>query len=103
MRADNTAHLTAAALRAEIERLRTRHHPATAPAAVPDRQRATEASLLRRLEAASDRIRQLEADDRQLRDALARALGHRRTTDILGQPASRDTPSRQPARTIGPC
>ncbi len=65
-------------LRTQIERLRARRRPAAAPAAVPDRQRATEASLLTRLEAATDRIRELEADNRQLRDALAHALGEHR-------------------------
>src|SRR5579872_6922425 len=39
-------------LRAEIERLRQRH-PAQAPAAPPDQQRASATSLLRRLEAAT--------------------------------------------------
>ncbi|MEV8063426.1 DUF6262 family protein [Streptomyces antimycoticus] len=47
-------------LRAEIERLRARHRvPETRT--VPDRQRASEASLLRRLEAATKRNQQLEA------------------------------------------
>src|SRR5207237_1839107 len=61
-------------LRTEIERLRQRH-PATSSAQVPpQRQRASDTSLLRRLEAATARIRQLEADNQQLRDALARTL-----------------------------
>ncbi|MEV6654950.1 hypothetical protein [Streptomyces sp. NPDC051219] len=48
-------------LRAEIERLRARH---SVPAARPviDRQRASDASLLRRLEVATERSRQLGAD-----------------------------------------
>jgi hypothetical protein len=63
-------------LRAEIERLRARRS-GTAPGlpSVPDRQRASNASLLRRLESATERIRCLEAENRQLRDALAVALG----------------------------
>ena len=68
-------------LRAEIQRLRQRH-PATPPwQAPPQRQRASDTSLLRRLEAATARIRHLETDNQQLRDALApgarRTPGHR--------------------------
>src|SRR6266568_3489539 len=40
-------------LRDEIDRMRARHHPAAAAPPVPDRQRASDASLLRRLEAAT--------------------------------------------------
>ena len=77
----------------EIQRLRQRH-PATPPAqAPPHRQRASDISLLRRLEAATARIRQLEADDQQLRDALARALGERRAIEVLGQRNGHDTPN----------
>jgi len=89
-------------LRTQIERLRARHRPARSPAAVPDRQRATEASQLRRLEAATARIRQLEADNRQLRDALAHALGDRRTADILGNTSGGALHVRS-AKIIGPC
>jgi hypothetical protein len=74
-------------LRAEIERLRGQQRPAPARQPIPARQRATEASLRARLELATQRVRQLEADNRQLRNALAEALGERR----------RDTP-RQPTR-----
>jgi Family of unknown function (DUF6262) len=76
-------------LRSEIERLR-QQHPAASP---PQRQRASDQSLLRRLEVATARIRHLEADNQRLRCDLARALGERRIADIIGQ-ASRDTPSR---------
>ena len=90
-------------LRAEIERLRQRH-PATPPAQVPpQRQRASDTSLLRRLEAATARIRHLEADNQQLRDALARALGERRAIDVLGQMNGRDTPKKNSPKIIGPC
>src|SRR6516165_4610170 len=66
-------------LRAEIQRLRQRH-PATPPPQVPpQRQRASDTSLLRRLDAATARIRHLEADNEQPRDALARAVGESRT------------------------
>jgi hypothetical protein len=89
-------------LRAEIERLRHRH-PAASPAPPPRRQRASDPSLLRRLEAATSRIRQLEADNQQLRDALARALGQRRTADVLGHSGDRDTPRRNSPKIIRPC
>jgi len=90
-------------LRTEIEQLRQRH-PATPPAAVPpQRQRASDSSLLRRLEAATVRIRRLEADNQELRDALARALGERRAAEVLGQMDGRDTPKRSSSKLIGPC
>jgi hypothetical protein len=73
-------------LRAEIERLRGRQRPATRP--VPDRQRATDASLHQRLQVATDRIRQLETDNHRLRRALAAALGERRANP------RRDTPKQ---------
>lgn len=57
-----------------------------------------EASLLRRLQAAADRIHRLEHDNQQLRQALARALGEHRTAAILG----RDTPNRESAKLVGP-
>lgn len=67
-------------IRAEIERLRAVHHrsPATP---LPARQRASEASLLRRLETASQRNRQLAAENRRLREQLALALGEARNSD----------------------
>jgi hypothetical protein len=89
-------------LRAEIERLR-RRHPAASPAPPPQRQRASDPSLLRRLEAATSRIRQLEADNQQLRDALARALGQRRAADVLGHNSGRDTPRTDAPKIIRPC
>ena len=66
-------------VRAEIERLRARNRRApTTP--VPARQRASDASLLRRLEAATQRIRQLTEENRTLREQLAQAFGERRAT-----------------------
>lgn len=65
-------------LRAEVERLRGRQRQSSSDRPTPDRQRASDASLLRRLEAAVERIRRLELENRQLRDALALALGERR-------------------------
>jgi len=89
-------------LRAEIEQLRQRR-PARSMPPVPSRQRASDASLLGRLQAATDRIRSLEHDNRHLRQALAEALGERRTADILGQTIGRDTPNNKPAKITGPC
>ncbi|WP_308465156.1 DUF6262 family protein [Rathayibacter soli] len=77
-------------LRAEIERLRRRGRTASPAPVVPDRQRASDTSLLRRLEAATERIRHLEHDNRELRDSLAEALGQQRTARTLGP----DTPGR---------
>src|SRR5712691_5325362 len=68
-------------LRGHIERLR--------------RPRAYSTALLRRLEATADRIRRLEEENQQLRDALARALGERRAAEIRGDAHSRDTPERE--------
>ncbi len=81
-------------LRGEIERLRSRQRPVTRP--VPDRQRATDASLHQRLQIATQRIRQLEAANQRLRHALAEALGERRTDP------RRDTPTRPDPATLDP-
>lgn len=89
-------------LRAEIQRLRQRHSATPSTQMPPQRQRASDTSLLRRLEAATARIRQLEADNQQLRDALARALGERRAADVLGQASRRDTPNRNSPKITGP-
>ena len=79
-------------LRAEIERLRDRQQPPR-PSRIPDRQRASDASLQRRLDLAIERLHQLEADNQRLRQALGEALGQRR----------RDTPTRQrTSAVIGP-
>src|SRR5665811_27684 len=66
-------------LRAEIEQLRAAGQRAPA-SPVPARQRASDTSLLRRLEAANARIARLAQENQQLRDQLARALGERRAT-----------------------
>lgn len=90
-------------LRGEIERLRDRHRATSPVPVVPDRQRATDTSLLRRLEAATERIRRLEQDNRELRDSLAEALGQQRTARILGRDTGRDTPGHTGQKLIGPC
>ena len=88
-------------LRAEIKRLRQRH-PAASSAPPLQRQRASDPSLLRRLEAATTRIRHMETDKHRLRDALAHALGERRAAGVVGQ-ADRDTPKRNSPELIRPC
>ncbi|MGH3885972.1 MAG: DUF6262 family protein [Pseudonocardiaceae bacterium] len=82
-------------IRAEIERLRTAYRRAPATP-VPVRQRSSDASLLRRLEAATQRTRQLAEENRKLREQLAQALGEQRAT------ASRDTASARAARRLSP-
>lgn len=69
----------------------------------PQRQAASEPSLLRRLEAATQRIRQLEEDNRQPREALAEALGTARTARITGTTSRRDTPGQHGPKLIDPC
>ena len=89
-------------LRGEIERLRDRHRTHSPAPLVPDRQRATDASLLRRLEAATERIRRLEQDNRELREALAEALGRQRSARSLGPIHGRDTPGQTSKKTDRP-
>jgi Family of unknown function (DUF6262) len=81
-------------LRSQIQRLRDQQPPHLHR--IPDRQRASDASLQRRLDIAAERVRQLEAVNQRLRQALAEALGDRRR--------DRDTPVRRRTSTvIGPC
>jgi len=88
-------------LRAEIERLRARQRPRSPARPVPDRQRASDTSLLRRLDIATERIRGLEKENQQLREALALALGEQRAATIRG--SSGDTPKRKSSAITGPC
>jgi hypothetical protein len=69
-------------LRAEIERLRAVHRRAPL-SQLPAGQRTSDVSLLRRLEAANTRVRQLTEENRRLRDQLARALGEQRADRIM--------------------
>jgi hypothetical protein len=87
-------------IRTEIERLRSLSGRAPATP-VPSRQRSSDASLLRRLEAASQRIRQLTEENRVLRTQLAVALGERRATANHETTAAR-TASRRNSVTINP-
>ena len=77
-------------LRAEIERRRDAARTASRPAP-PERQRCSDASLRHRLDVALTRIRELEADNRRLRQALAQALGDNRL--ITTRPPQHDTPN----------
>jgi hypothetical protein len=82
-------------LRAEIQRLRSLHHSTSSTSApIPARQRATDASLRRRLEAVNVEIRRLRQENQRLREELAVALGERRAADHTRPPGS---------TTIGPC
>lgn len=76
-------------LRAEVERLRHRQ-PAAKGRTPPQRQRASDASLLARLDIASARLQQLESENKRLRTALAEALGERRAES--SRTPRRDTP-----------
>lgn len=77
-------------LRAEIERQRD-PRPAPPRTAVPERQRCSDASLRQRLELATTRIRQLETDNKRLRQALAQALGDNRL--VTARAPRHDTPN----------
>lgn len=88
-------------LRTEIDQLRTARRRAP-NSTIPARQRSSDASLLRRLETANDRIRRLTEENQQLRDQLARALGEQRATSTsTGKP--RPKPKHPNPVTIGPC
>jgi hypothetical protein len=88
-------------LRAEIDQLRVaRERSPVQP--LPARQRASDASLLRRLEAANERARKLAEENHDLRRQLARALGDLRAARL---PTSRNPAGRRPDRdstTIAP-
>jgi len=89
-------------LRAEIGRLRERRRPPSPTPNTPDHQRASAASLLRRLEVATERIQRLEQTNQQLHQALAQALGTARTSRVLGNTTKRDTPEQRATKLIGP-
>jgi hypothetical protein len=82
-------------LRAEIVRLRARSgNLLSMSPPVPVRQRASEASLRRRLEAANQQLGRLRAENQRLREELAVALGEVRTPT---------RPDRAKPTMIGPC
>lgn len=61
-----------------IAQIREEHPRPATVRAVPARQAASDGSLRQRLHLAHQRIRELEADNQQLRHALAQALGDQR-------------------------
>jgi hypothetical protein len=75
-------------IRAEIERLRSTS-PRASATLVAASQRASDASLRRRLEAATQRNRTLAEENRQLREQLARALGEARAPGSRTRPPVR--------------
>lgn len=85
-------------LKAEIQRLRETAREAPT-SMVPASQKASETSLLRRLEAANQRNRELAAENQQLRRQLARALGDERASRGTDKAPTR----RHASETIGPC
>jgi len=89
-------------IRAEIDRLRAAHRRAPATP-IPARQRSSDASLLRRLETATQRIRQLAKENHTLREQLAQALGEQRATVNRDTASARAAHSRPSPVTIGPC
>lgn len=85
-------------IKTEIQGLReATHHAPTST--VPVSQKASDTSLLRRLEAATQRNRELAAANQQLRRQLARALGDQRAARNFATNSSRSHTST----TIGPC
>ncbi|MCX5316015.1 DUF6262 family protein [Streptomyces sp. NBC_00154] len=89
-------------LRAEIERLRADRQRASADP-VPARQRASDASLIQRLEAANERNRRLAEENRQLREQLAHALGDLRAARLQSPPIPETRRQGRGSATIGPC
>jgi hypothetical protein len=65
-------------IRSQIDRMRDTGGQSR-PAAIPDRQRASDASLRSRLAAALERNRQLAEENGRIKRQLARALGDQRS------------------------
>jgi hypothetical protein len=91
-------------IKAEIHRLRSLANRAPATR-LPAQQRTTDPSLLRRLELAHQRNRQLTEDNQRLRRQLAQALGQLRAAGLPppAEPTTKPTPARRYSVTIGPC
>jgi hypothetical protein len=70
---------------------------------IPAHQRASDASLRQRLEAANTELRQLRHENQQLREQLAWALGDHRAAQLHGQPNAPGNRGRAGSTTIGPC
>ena len=88
-------------LRDQINRLREATGRAPTPS-VPAAQRSSDVSLLRRLQAAQERNRQLNEDNQRLRRQLAHALGDQRALDRLGNNPETGR-KHHSSTTIGPC
>jgi hypothetical protein len=88
-------------LRAEIEQLRAATRRAPQPA-IPATQRASDGSLLRRLQTANERNAQLIEENQRLRRQLAHALGDQRATETV-TPTPNQRRTRRTSATIGPC
>ena len=88
----------------EIHRLRTLGNR-TPSKPTPSRQRTTQSSLLRRLEIANNRNRELTEENQRLRRQLERALGQLRTASSPTTVESTRDPSssRRASITIDPC
>lgn len=67
-----------------LERLRAASVATSGRSKPPPAQRASEASLRRRLELAHQRVTQLTDENRRLRDQLAYVLGERRAAPVRG-------------------
>lgn len=89
-------------LRAEIERLRKATRRASTQT-VPARQRASDDSLLRRLQQADEGDRLLAEDNKRLRRQLEHALGEQRATKGGRGPGTEERPPRRSSVTIGHC
>jgi Family of unknown function (DUF6262) len=72
-------------LKAEVQRLRELGRRSTM-STVPAHQRTSDGSLLRRLETANARNRELDAENKRLRHQLAQALGQLRAAGLRGMP-----------------
>lgn len=72
-----------------LTHIREEHPRSDRAMAVPARQVASDGSLRQRLQLAHNRIRELEADNQQLRHALAQALGDQRARHARDPLASR--------------
>ena len=88
-------------LRAEIHRLREATSRAATPP-IPASQRASDASLLRRLAQASQRNRQLAEENSRLRRQLAHALGDQRASPRPARQAGAGDPAGRSPVTIQP-
>ena len=93
-------------LQAEIQQRRDHSRSRGPPATtMPARQRATDASLLQRLELVNARNRELAQDNQRLRRQLAHALGQLRAAGIRepDEPAFQVRATRRSSVTIGRC